>query len=207
MEKENELFEKINLTSLYYKIISLGFDIFKSDNDANFLIVRNSCSSCKENWSFGIKECLFCGTQNYHIYTCTKCGYQSSITVSKKKCQNPKCFAENSLIQFCQNSKCLSNVNEDVREIIINNFGIFGKNKTGFSVRQNSCKKCGNIKNCYISFEINVVSKEEDLENDTQLFLLREALDKPIKLYKTTVNEFENIEDFLNYKLNTFITE
>ncbi|TPR26260.1 hypothetical protein DY120_00755 [Apilactobacillus micheneri] len=204
--------EEINLKSFFYKLssVNVGFNVYKSNNPHRICIEHLICSNCKSFWETGNKECYFCGTPNYHLFTCLECHKQSSITSSGKKC--PYCGANGTLRQLCLNKNCPTN-NEN-NEYLYNKVRNKSKSKSGaifqgdggFYIRQNSCKKCGSRFNEYSFAEINVVlNKNEATENYNNVFnvyIEREDSECPAKFYYTDNKQFDSIQNLLKYILD-----
>ncbi len=195
---------RINSKSFFYNLVSHGYYVYRSDDYNKFLIQKLICADCHDTWPTSLRECFLCGTENYHVYTCTTCGFRRSITASSiAKC--PKCDAKNSFSQLCVNDECITNTNLAIREKVISTGGVFDGNG-GFTTRQQSCKKCGSRNNHYVSAECEVVSNKEQLSaSKNAVFIEREADDLPANAYWVSNNnnfiQFATLDEFVNYQL------
>jgi hypothetical protein len=73
------------IKSIYYKLISLGYDIYLGENTSEFFIVKHSCATCRSSWHMNLTECYFCGMINSYLYYCRACKNYSSTMQTKKK--------------------------------------------------------------------------------------------------------------------------
>lgn len=146
--------------SIMYKIISLGFPTYIGDNSDEFLITALICSNCGKLWSMSRTECMFCGTENPHIYKCRKCKQMYSITRTNKKC----CGRD--LVKICINENCITNTNEVIRDFFDAKGGVFETNKSGATLNEMRCKHCGNKENEYKSLLLKLVNNFDDADFD-----------------------------------------
>jgi hypothetical protein len=72
---------------IYYKLESIKFDIFIDESTDVLTIARNVCSKCFQKWHQDYNQCIFCGSVNYFVFKCIKCGGISSITSNKLDCK------------------------------------------------------------------------------------------------------------------------
>ena len=151
--------------SIMYKITSLGYPVYLGDEEDEFLITTLVCSNCSEIWSMSRSECIFCGTENPHIYECRKCGTRYPITISFKKC----CGEE--LVNICINDNCITNQNEEVRKFFDSKGGVFKMKKSGATLNEMRCKKCGNKENEYKSIIIKLVGNLDECNKHNKCYL------------------------------------
>lgn len=156
--------EKMLITkSIMYKIISLGYSVYVDDWDG-FIINVLVCSKCGSLWNKSRTECFYCGVENFHIYTCTKCGKQYSITNAGQKCATENCSGI--LVKKCINPECPSNKIVKLQKFLIKKGGVFQKGKSGSCYNEMRCKTCGNKSSIYISKQVVIVDSLSDKLND-----------------------------------------
>ena len=183
----------MNKKSIMYKIISLGFPVYTGDEDDEFVIATLLCSKCNEIWQMSRSECMFCGHENPHIYECRVCHNKYSITRASKKC-----CGEN-LIKICINPECITNKDEDIKKYFDDCGGIFEMSKSGATLNEMRCKKCGNKVNEYKSVVVKLVPDIKEIESaDNEICYIQKNSESDfIILFNNTKKEFESIEDIL----------
>lgn len=186
---------RLNLKSFYYNVISNNYSIYLSDIDDTVLISTLVCADCNSKWHTGLQECFLCGTENYHVYTCTNCDEKYSITRANTNCSTCAPKLKKTLIPMCVNKECLSNTDPYINEAVVKQGGTFASSKSGFSIRQVSCKKCGSSHNIYKSVIVNIVDSENEVKNIKDVFINRPDFDSPASSY-ITVNENNENESF-----------
>lgn len=181
--------EKMLITkSIMYKIISLGCSVYVDDWD-EFIVNVLVCKECGSLWNKSRTECFYCGTENYHVYTCSQCGKKHSITNSVQKCSTDKC--EGVLLKKCINPECISNKLPKLSKYLNDRGGVFQKGKSGSCYNEMRCKSCGNKSSVYISKQVIV---SEDLNNEVN------DIEK-IYIQKNTENDFDVV---INGKVQKF---
>ena len=142
--------------SIMYKIISLGCTVYV-DEQGEFLINVLVCQNCRQLWNKSRTECLYCGTENYHVFTCTECKKHYSITNAKQKCNTKGC--EGKLIKACINPNCISNTNKRLEDYLIKYGGVFNIKTAGSTLNEMHCKKCGATVSTYIATKMEIVEE------------------------------------------------
>lgn len=84
---------------IYYRLESLKFDIFIDESTDILTIARNVCSKCFKKWHQDYNQCIFCGSVNYFVFKCVKCGGISSITSNKLDCKKAALDENGDVIQ------------------------------------------------------------------------------------------------------------
>ena len=163
-----------NVKSIMYKIISLGCEIYIDDWD-EFVVSALVCSNsdCNCLWNNSRTECFFCGTNNYHVYECSKCGTFYSLTNSSKKCNVPNCNGK--LIKSCINTNCLTNKNATLSRYLRNKGGVFEKKKAASMLNEMRCKVCGCKSSKYTTKRLKIVDNFDDTCNENDVLYLRKV--------------------------------
>ena len=150
--------------SIMYKFISLGCQVYLDDWD-NFLINFLSCEKCNASWNTSITECLFCGTENFHVYKCQKCGRMYSITRATKVCCGQP------LIKICINQECISNKDSKISNELARQGGVFQIGISGSTLNEMRCKKCGNKTSVYKTFVTKIIFDPCEVEYNDILYI------------------------------------
>lgn len=188
----------MNKKSVMYKIISLGFPVYTGDEDDEFVITTLLCSNCNEIWQMSRSECMFCGHENPHVYECRICHNKYSITRASKKC-----CGEN-LVKICINPDCITNKDNDIMRYFDDCGGIFEMNKSGATLNEMRCKKCGNKINEYKSVVVKLVSNIDEIENiDKEICYIQKNSESDfLILFNDEKKRFKSIEEILKEILN-----
>jgi len=172
----------ISTKSVAYYLISKGLNIFITEENNTFLAQRHICKECSSPWYMDLTECFLCGSYNPYIYVCRHCNTYFSITGTVKNC--PTCNQK--FIQCCINDSCLSNTNTSVGNAINTKYkGVFDGDSC-FNIAQMHCINCGDTKNEYITFEVQVY--ESDDFNNINSFLKQNSFKYDILIIKFTGN-------------------
>ena len=148
------------IKSIYYKLISMGCDIFTDDNKNEFFVSRHSCANCKSPWYMNLTECFLCGMLNSYLFYCNTCDVYSSTTggtVTCNKCRNKR-------KKICFNDKCISNKNGFKKEFNDKKNGVMDKSSPS-SISQSHCINCGSSINLYLTSLVAV----KEIENTKDL--------------------------------------
>lgn len=196
--KMNKITNIMNKKSIMYKIISLGFPVYTGDEEDEFLIATLLCSNCNEIWQMSRSECMFCGYENPHIYECRECKTRYSITRTSKKC------CGRNLIKICINPDCITNTNKEIREYFDSVGGVFEMDKSGATLNEMRCKKCGNITNEYKSVIVKIVTDIKNIENKQNniCYLQKNTESDFAVLFNNEEKQFNCIEEILKYALS-----
>jgi len=183
----------MNKKSIMYKIISLGFPVYTGDEEDEFLITTLLCSNCNEIWQMSRSECMFCGYENPHIYECKICNNKYSITRASKRC-----CGEN-LIKRCINPECITNTNKDIRDYFDDKGGVFEMSKSGATLNEMRCKKCGSKVNEYKSVVVKLVLDIDNIETEDRntCYIQKNSENDFIILFNKNKKQFETIEEIL----------
>lgn len=194
----NKITNIMNKKSIMYKIISLGFPVYTGDEEDEFVITTLLCSKCNEIWQMSRSECMFCGYENPHIYECSICNNKYSITRTSKKC-----CGEN-LIKRCINPDCITNTDKEIREYFDEFGGVFEISKSGATLNEMRCKKCGSKINEYKSVVVKLVTNIKHIEkqNTNICYIQKNSEDDFIVLFKNRQERFQTIEDILKQILS-----
>lgn len=162
--------ERMMITkSIMYKIISLGYSVYVDDWD-EFIINVLVCKECGTLWNKSITECFYCGNENFHVYTCTKCGKKYSLTNAGQKCATKNC--DGILSKQCINPECISNKYVKLQEYLLAKGGVFQKGKSGSCYNEMRCRVCGNKSSVYASKQVVIVDElSEDLEDIEKIYI------------------------------------
>lgn len=198
-----ENFLRITSKSFFYNLIAHDYHVYNGDSYNSFVVTKLICSKCQLVWKTSLQECFFCGTESYHVYTCTNCNKRISITrASTNVCDG--CGEKNTFKQLCINNECISNTNQALRRKVHSGKGIFDGNG-GFSIRKMSCKQCGSRHNEYITAECTIVKSKEELDTPFSIYVERESPEDPAKFYwvkkEGELQFFQNIESLMDYQL------
>ena len=145
------------IKSIYYKLISLGYDIYLGENTSEFFVVKHCCSICRSSWYMNLTECYFCGMINSYLYYCRTCKNYSSTTGGSAVCSTCKQKRK----KICFNDKCITNQKEFLEEFSKKN-GVMDKNSPS-ATSQSHCINCGSDQNLYSS---SLVCLKEVKENE-----------------------------------------
>ena len=181
-----------------YKIISLGFPVYTGDEEDEFIIATLLCSKCNEIWQMSRSECMFCGHENPHIYECRVCHNKYSITRTSKKC------CGKNLIKICINPDCITNTDEDIKRYFDEHGGVFEMSKSGATLNEMRCKKCGNKTNEYKSVIMKITSditKIEDERSDV-CYIQKNSENEFLIYFNGRLSKFSSIEDILKSVLS-----
>ena len=193
MSENNKM---ITRKSIMYKMISLGCAVYLDDED-NFIVNVLVCDKCKSLWRKSRTECFYCGTPNYHVYTCTACGERYSITNAKQKCTTKDCSGE--LVKMCINSECISNKLPDLREYLKEKGGVFQKGKSGSCYNEMRCKACGNKSSVYLSKQVVLLDDLNGMSYDMDTIYIKKnsEIDFDVIINGETY-KFDSIDKILN---------
>lgn len=151
--------------SVAYKLQSNDFQVFYDNKKSCFIVAKNVCFDCNANWAHTINQCIFCGTRNYFVWICNKCGFLQSLTVSKKPTTCSSCQNKDTFFKSCFNSNCSSNKNKDLNKLISNTdrskYGSFDSNSP-FKLSQNFCHECASDRNILKSKEFTVITIDSE---------------------------------------------
>lgn len=170
-----------------YKIISLGCSVYVDEWD-EFVISILLCQNCRSVWNKSRTECFYCGTENYHVYRCTKCKKLYSITNASQKCTTEECDGE--LIKACINDPCISNRNKRLAAYLEKFGGVFNIGNAGSTLNEMRCKKCGHKTSKFESVKA-IILDQRDFEN--------------VDTVKNTLYFFRKKEDVFDAKYNTLL--
>ena len=167
--KENDKNRLIN--DVVFKLESEGFEVFLDRISTVATIAKNICSNCNYKWHADYNQCIFCGSVNYQLYSCSKCNSLSSITNSggnKWKCQSDLNCKDAKPMKNCINKNCPTNTSVEIKNIVThvtNDQGLFSPKKGGLFVSQLWCLNCGNNLDKFISSQIviKILESNEDL--------------------------------------------
>ena len=163
--------ERLMITkSIMYKIISLGCSVYVDDGN-EFIVNVLICDKCRHLWNKSRTECFYCGTENYHVFTCTKCEAMYSITNPKQKCTTVNCNGK--LVKMCINPECPSNKMPKLKKYLIKRGGVFQKGKSGSLYNEMRCKVCGNKSSVFVSKQVVVVDDFSDDMNDVEKIYIK----------------------------------
>ena len=183
--------EKMLVTkSIMYKIISLGYSVYVDDWD-EFIINALVCKECGSLWNKSRTECFYCGTENFHVYTCNQCGKQYSITNAGQKCATRNC--DGILLKKCINPDCISNTSINLQNLLRTQGGVFQKGCSGSCYNEMRCKVCGNKSSVYVSKQVVVVETLNDELNDVE----------KIYIQKNSETDFDVIINGVRQKLSS----
>lgn len=158
--------KRLDIKSIMYKFISIGFDVYLLENGkfiVNFLYCLND--DCQTKWTIWKRECLFCGSEFLHLYKCSKCNKNISIASSSKTHCNSKLFKP------CFNETCISNTDNKISSILQKKGGVFGKE--GYDLNQMRCSKCGEKRNMYFTAMVEIVNNFNDINVNGIIYLIR----------------------------------
>ncbi len=179
MNKNQKL---ITEKSIMYKFISLGCSVYVDDWD-NFIVNILICKDCKTLWNNSRTECFYCGTENFHVYTCTECGKRYSITNASQKCSTPGC--NGILVKRCLNNECPSNSISKLQVFLDSKGGVFEKKKSGSCYNEMRCKSCGNNTSIYVSKRVVIVDEITSDLNDNEIIYIK----------KNSISDFDVVID------------
>jgi len=161
---------------IVYKLQSKGFEIYKDNTTEKFLISKHVCN-CGEGWFTNKKQCIFCGSLGYNVYTC-KNNHISKLASKPTKCSHKNCDVKGEDLEIgCINPECSSNKNKIVKKLILKvtkekskSQGIFTP-KSAFSVSQSICFFCGDKSSQFICDELDifVINNEKEIEKKVKL--------------------------------------
>lgn len=188
--------------SIMYRIISLGCSVYTDDWD-NFLISLLICQNpnCHTLWNKSRSECFYCGTENYHVYTCSECNKYYSITNAVKTCSTPNCTGV--LTKKCINPNCISNTNSKLASLLSSYNGVFQTNKSGSTLNEMRCKKCGEKTSTFVSVKaqfVDAIPSECSVTNI--LYIKRNNYNMYNALYNQTLFENETLETIIKNIFN-----
>ena len=172
--KKNKL-----INDVVFKLESEGFEVFIDKISDVVTIAKNICVSCSSKWHADYNQCIFCGSVNYQLYSCSKCKSLSSITNSggkKWKCQSDLKCKDAQPMKNCINKNCPTNLNDEIKNIVdqvTDNKGLFTSKKGGLFVSQLWCLNCGNDLDKFISSQIVIKiqdSSDNLLETNFKIF-------------------------------------
>ncbi len=170
-----------NLKLIAYSFIAQEIQVYIPNEITDAIYINNLvCSTCGNIWHTSLLECYFCGSLNSYIYKCKNCGNYIPITNSKKEC--PSCNSK-SLYKVCYNPDCISNTDEDIRELVYKNKGVFDR-ESSFNISLQNCYFCGGKMNEYKSYLIFVCPITLEVENfsdNYSLEVLKNFLDKKLE--------------------------
>lgn len=166
----NDKSRLLTTKSIMYKFISLGCSVYLDDKD-EFLVNVLICKNCGQMWNKSRTECFYCGAENYHVYTCTKCAARYSITNSMQKCITANCTGK--LIKMCINPQCPSNIIPRLKKHLITKGGVFQKGSSGSCYNEMRCKACGNKSSIYISKQVVIVDALSVELNDSDKIYIK----------------------------------
>ena len=126
------------IKSIYYKLISMGCDIYIGENNNEFFAVKHGCVECKSPWYMNLTECFFCGMTNSYLYHCANCDTYSSTTGGPATCRT--CREKRKKI--CFNDNCITNKSKFVEEFNRLKNGVMDKNSPS-TTSQSHCIECG----------------------------------------------------------------
>ena len=184
---------------IIYKLQSKGFEIYKDNSTEKFLISKHVCN-CGQGWFTNKKQCIFCGSLGYNVYTC-KNNHISKLASKPSKCSNKNCNVKGEDLEIgCINPKCSSNTNQNIKELILTitkekskSKGIFTP-KSAFSISQSICFYCGRKSSQFISSELDIFIIKDLSE-------LKEKLKKSDKIMIINLNnKFLTICNNENYE-------
>jgi hypothetical protein len=151
--------------SVAYKLQSNDFQVFYDNRKACFIVAKNVCFDCNANWAHTINQCIFCGTRNYFVWICNKCGSLQSLTVSKKPTSCSSCNNQDTFFKSCFNTNCSSNKNKNLNKLISDTerskLGSFDSNSP-FKLSQNFCHECASDRNILKSVEFAVFTVDNE---------------------------------------------
>ena len=184
----------VTTKSIMYKIISLGYSAYL-DEDDNYIINKQVCSKCGEIWNNSRTECFYCGTDNFHVYKCDKCGALYSITNASKKCGS---CGSKKFVKVCLNPNCISNTNQNLKRYVNKMGGVFNKNTSASMLNAMRCHKCGNKSSFYKTMKIRVVDCKPPIIEKNVLYVNK--LKDSFEIYiNDDKNNLKSIEEILNY--------
>lgn len=186
------------IKSIYYKLISLGYDIYLGENKNEFFVVKHSCAECNSPWYMNLTECFFCGMINSYLYYCRKCKNYSSTTSGSSVC--PTCKQKRK--KDCFNDKCITKQKEFIDEFSKKN-GVMDKYSPS-ATAQSHCIECGSDENFYYSSLVCLqeVDQNEEVKIDNYLIKKYDAIIfvKQDEAKYLVINKNSKKEDFKKFK-------
>lgn len=179
--------------SIMYKIISCDCGVYLDDWD-EFIVSVLVCDRCGRPWNNSRTECFFCGTNNFHVYKCTKCGKYVSLTNATGKCDS--CGGK--LIKACINPECISNTNNKLASFLIEKGGVFEKSKAASMLNEMRCKMCGCKSSKYETKRFKIVDNfDHDCDGVDVIYLKKnKEFDFEVK-YNGEIKKYGMIEEIL----------
>lgn len=191
---------------IVYKLQSKGFEIYKDNTTEKFLISKHVCN-CGEGWFTNKKQCIFCGSLGYNVYTC-KNNHISKLASKPTKCSYKNCDVRGEDLEIgCINPECSSNKNKILKKLILKvtkekskSQGIFTP-KSAFSVSQSICFFCGDKSSQFICDELDIFVIHDEKEIEKKVKLSNKIL--IINIY----NKFLTLCNGENYKENKLMDD
>ncbi len=179
-----------------YQLQSEDYQVFYNRSLSSFIIIRDYCTECKTAWNHSINQCIFCGTENYYLWICNQCRKLRSLQNS-----NPsnRCDCGGEYLKSCFNDDCDTNKDLKLKNILSKSSkfsdhsknGIFNKSaqtRSGFTISQHYCLKCGHEKNKSKIWKLKVLP---DINPDNQKVLFNDF--DFIIVVKNNQKEFQTI--------------
>lgn len=171
---KNKLFNDV-----VFKLESEGFEVFIDRFNDVVTIAKNICTACNFKWHADYNQCMFCGSINYQLYSCSKCSSLSSITNSGSRdweCKSGLNCEDAKPLKNCINKNCSTNSDNEIKNIvykITDKKGLFNSKKGGLFISQLWCLNCGNNLDKFISSQVVIKIQNNDdslLETNFKLF-------------------------------------
>jgi len=150
----------LRVKSISYKLISEGFDIYRTDQQNEILINKHCCADCKTSWNTDITECYFCGTINPYLYFCKNCKIFTSTKGGKKECKECNTLKQ----KICFNDSCVTNSEEfyNIFNINLKNYEGVMSRESPCTVSQTYCFSCGSTNNINLAIIVKIIELNVD---------------------------------------------